>query len=114
MQRFFAYFTSLYYNYFYREYDVPYHIRVSIDMKIFVSAWYTVKSHGLNEPPTITKREDLIDRPDTIVLAFDIETTKLPLKFPDSSIDQIMMISYMVDGQVKLIKFVFKYTLINI
>jgi len=32
------------------------------------------------------------------VLAFDIETTKDPLKFPDSSWDMIMMISYMVDG----------------
>ena len=37
------------------------------------------------------------------MLAFDIETTKLPLKFPDSSIDQIMMISYMIDGQVSKI-----------
>ena len=35
-----------------------------------------------------------------VVLAFDIETTKLPLKFPDSSTDSIMMISYMIDGQV--------------
>ena len=35
-----------------------------------------------------------------VVLAYDIETTKLPLKFPDSSTDQIMMISYMIDGQV--------------
>lgn len=34
----------------------------------------------------------------TQVLAFDIETTKLPLKFPDPEIDQIMMISYMIDG----------------
>jgi len=34
------------------------------------------------------------------VLAYDIETTKLPLRFPDSQTDQIMMISYMVDGQV--------------
>ena len=33
-------------------------------------------------------------------MAFDIETTKLPLKFPDSASDQIMMISYMIDGQV--------------
>lgn len=32
------------------------------------------------------------------MLAFDIETTKDPLKFPDSSRDMIMMISYMVDG----------------
>ena len=37
------------------------------------------------------------------MLAFDIETTKLPLKFPDSSVDQIMMISYMIDGQGYLI-----------
>ena len=33
-------------------------------------------------------------------MAYDIETTKLPLKFPDSSFDVIMMISYMIDGQV--------------
>lgn len=33
-------------------------------------------------------------------MAFDIETTKLPLKFPDAESDQIMMISYMIDGQV--------------
>ena len=37
------------------------------------------------------------------MLAFDIETTKLPLKFPDSEIDQIMMISYMIDGRGFLI-----------
>lgn len=35
---------------------------------------------------------------DPVVLAFDIETTKLPLKFPDAAIDQIMMISYMING----------------
>lgn len=34
-------------------------------------------------------------------MAFDIETTKLPLKFPDASFDVIMMISYMIDGQVR-------------
>lgn len=37
---------------------------------------------------------------DPVVLAFDIETTKLPLKFPDAETDQIMMVSYMIDGQV--------------
>lgn len=37
---------------------------------------------------------------DPVVLAFDIETTKLPLKFPDAQTDQIMMISYMIDAQV--------------
>uniref|UniRef100_F6ZFB6 DNA polymerase epsilon catalytic subunit n=1 Tax=Ornithorhynchus anatinus TaxID=9258 RepID=F6ZFB6_ORNAN len=40
---------------------------------------------------------------DPVVLAFDIETTKLPLKFPDAETDQIMMISYMIDGQGYLI-----------
>ena len=38
-----------------------------------------------------------------VVLAFDIETTKSPLKFPDAAVDQIMMISYMIDGQGFLI-----------
>ena len=37
-------------------------------------------------------------RPDPVVLAFDIETTKSPLKFPDALLDSIMMISYMIDG----------------
>jgi hypothetical protein len=33
-------------------------------------------------------------------LAFDIECTKAPLKFPDVTLDRIYMISYMFDGQV--------------
>ncbi|XP_075222044.1 DNA polymerase epsilon catalytic subunit 1 [Lycorma delicatula] len=86
-----------------REYDVPYHVRVSIDMKIFVSSWYNVKDLGPSKEVQIIKREDIIERPDMIVLAFDIETTKLPLKFPDSATDQIMMISYMIDGSGYLI-----------
>ncbi|XP_050664128.1 DNA polymerase epsilon catalytic subunit 1 isoform X2 [Leptidea sinapis] len=85
-----------------REHDVPYHVRVSIDLKIFCGTWYTVKSRG-TETPIFTKRDDLLERPDPIVLAFDIETTKLPLKFPDSQTDQIMMISYMIDSQGYLI-----------
>ena len=83
-----------------REYDVPYHVRVSIDMDIFIGKWYSVRSRG-QEPPVITLRTDLLEWPDCIVLAYDIETTKLPLKFPDVKTDQIMMISYMVDGQVR-------------
>ena len=68
-------------------------------MKICCGNWYSVKTRG-NDVPVITKREDLIEPPDPIVLAYDIETTKLPLKFPDADTDQIMMISYMIDGQV--------------
>ncbi|XP_011332677.2 DNA polymerase epsilon catalytic subunit A isoform X4 [Ooceraea biroi] len=85
-----------------REHDVPHHVRVSIDAGIFCGTWYSVKSRG-SEPPLITQKKDMIEPPEPIVLAYDIETTKLPLKFPDSSFDQIMMISYMIDGQGYLI-----------
>ena len=44
-----------------REHDVPYHVRVSIDLKIFVGHWYTVRGHG-NLPPEI-EPSDLVDRP---------------------------------------------------
>lgn len=52
---------------------------------------------------TITEMSERLTRPDPVVLAFDIETTKLPLKFPDVLIDRIMMISYMIDGQVSYV-----------
>ncbi|XP_060547856.1 DNA polymerase epsilon catalytic subunit A [Pantherophis guttatus] len=86
-----------------REYDVPYHIRLSIDLKIHVAHWYNVHHRGSSFPPEIIRRDDMVERPDPVVLAFDIETTKLPLKFPDAETDQIMMISYMIDGQGYLI-----------
>lgn len=86
-----------------REYDVPYHIRLSIDLKIHVAHWYNVRYRGNAFPVEVTRRDDLVERPDPVVLAFDIETTKLPLKFPDAETDQIMMISYMIDGQGYLI-----------
>ncbi|KAI8052820.1 hypothetical protein BDF22DRAFT_633316 [Syncephalis plumigaleata] len=84
-----------------REYDIPYYIRVAIDNDIRVGLWYDVKAN--NGTITLIHRPDLVKRPEPVVLAFDIETTKLPLKFPDASIDSIMMISYMVDGQGFLI-----------
>lgn len=84
-----------------REYDVPYHVRVAIDKDIRIGKWYTVEAkHGVISIKCI---EDRLERPDPVVLAFDIETTKLPLKFPDALIDQIMMISYMIEGQVKVL-----------
>jgi DNA polymerase elongation subunit (family B) len=52
---------------------------------------------------SLTCLEDRLQRADPVVLAFDIECTKLPLKFPDATMDQIMMISYMIDGQGFLI-----------
>lgn len=84
-----------------REYDVPYHIRVAIDCDIRIGKWYTAEAKDgdvkLQEVP------ERISRADPVVMAFDIETTKLPLKFPDAAIDQIMMISFMVDGEGFLI-----------
>ncbi|XP_033149828.1 DNA polymerase epsilon catalytic subunit A [Drosophila busckii] len=86
-----------------REHDVPYHVRVSIDLRIFCGQWYNIRCRSGAELPVITCRSDILDRPEPVVLAFDIETTKLPLKFPDAQTDQIMMISYMIDGQGYLI-----------
>jgi DNA polymerase epsilon subunit 1 len=48
-------------NHFYREYDVPYHIRVSIDLKINVGLWYSVRVPG-QDSPILTPRPDLVDR----------------------------------------------------
>ncbi|XP_050281236.1 DNA polymerase epsilon catalytic subunit A-like isoform X3 [Quercus robur] len=84
-----------------REYDVPYHVRFAIDNDVRCGQWYdvSVSSTGL----MLEKRTDLLQRAEVHVCAFDIETTKLPLKFPDAEYDLVMMISYMVDGQGYLI-----------
>ena len=71
----------------------------SLDIRI--GKWYTV--HAKHGVISLTCLEDRLQRADPVVLAFDIETTKLPLKFPDAVIDQIMMISYMIDGKGFLI-----------
>jgi DNA polymerase epsilon subunit 1 len=66
-----------------------------------VGIWYDVTaSQG---QISLRRRDDIVNRADPIVLAYDIETSKSPLKFPDASVDQIMMISYMIDGQGFLI-----------
>ncbi|TID25518.1 hypothetical protein CANINC_002908 [Pichia inconspicua] len=83
------------------EYDVPFHVRVSIDEGIRIGKWYTVEVSPSGT--IITEDKEKIAFADPVVLAFDIETTKAPLKFPDSAIDQIMMISYMIDGEGFLI-----------
>ncbi|KAI3971229.1 hypothetical protein MKX01_021996 [Papaver californicum] len=84
-----------------REYDVPYHVRFAIDKDIRCGQWYdvSVSSAGV----ILERRTDLLQRAEVHVCAFDIETSKLPLKFPDAEYDQVMMISYMVDGQGYLI-----------
>jgi len=84
-----------------REYDVPYYLRVAIDNEMRVGLWYTITFEA--GQPTIKLLAERVKRADPVVMAFDIETTKAPLKFPDQEIDQIMMISYMIDGQGYLI-----------
>ena len=64
---------------------------------------FKVKWTSQYDIPVFERRKDLLNWPDPVVLAYDIETTKLPLKFPDSEIDHVMMISYMVDQQGYLI-----------
>ncbi|KAF9527210.1 hypothetical protein CPB83DRAFT_425605 [Crepidotus variabilis] len=84
-----------------REYDIPYYLRVAIDNNIRVGLWYAVtftEGH-----PSFALIAEKVKRADPVVMAYDIETTKAPLKFPDQAIDQVMMISYMVDGQGYLI-----------
>ncbi|KAI5118298.1 hypothetical protein M0805_003817 [Coniferiporia weirii] len=83
-----------------REFDVPYYLRVAIDNEMRVGLWYMV-SFVAGQPQFA--QMDRVKRADPIVMAYDIETTKAPLKFPDQAIDQVMMISYMIDGQGFLI-----------
>lgn len=84
-----------------REYDVPYYTRVSIDRDVRVGSWYSVKPAGATV--VLTRLVDMVEKAVPRVLAFDIECTKSPLKFPDAKIDQVYMISYMLDLQGYLI-----------
>ena len=69
-----------------REYDVPYHMRFQIDTGVRCGYWYGVRaSHG---HVSLTWREDLVQRGEPRICAFDIETTKLPLQFPNAEFDQ--------------------------
>ncbi|KAL0213340.1 hypothetical protein RCL1_006966 [Eukaryota sp. TZLM3-RCL] len=86
-----------------REYDVPYLMRATIDLNLRVGLWYSVTYHVGSPVPKIERREDLIERSQLRVLAYDIECTKQPLKFPDSQSDVVMMISFMIDGHGVLI-----------
>eukprot|EP00871_Galdieria_phlegrea_P006015 jgi/Galph1/900/GphlegSOOS_G5686.1 len=82
-----------------REYDVPIISRAMISNHIHVGLWYRVRI-GSNSSAVLELLPELVERPQPVVFAFDIETTKAPLKFPDAKLgDKIMMISWMVDGK---------------
>jgi DNA polymerase epsilon subunit 1 len=85
-----------------REYDVPYLVRVCIDLDIRAGAWYTVTPNEL-DCGVMLSDQDVETKAEPSFLAFDIECTKAPLKFPDANVDTIYMISYMVEDQGYLI-----------
>lgn len=84
-----------------REHDVPFHIRFAIDMDVRAGHWFMVSASG--GKVFLNRREDLLQRAEPRICAFDIETTKLPLQFPNAEYDQVFMISYMIDKQGYLI-----------
>jgi len=85
-----------------REYDIDFTTRMAIDFDIRVGQWFEVcpQEGGVC---SLLSREDIIRPAEPKVFAFDIETCKSPLKFPKAERDQIMMISYMIDGDGFLI-----------
>jgi len=86
-----------------REYDVPFTQRVQIDLGLRVGLWYEVRPEAGSISCDFTERKDLVGRPLMKVLAFDIETAKAPLKFPNPEVDRVIMISLMLDGKGLLI-----------
>lgn len=85
-----------------REHDVPYTMRVSIDMDLRVGGWYIVTPLQGSETCSVAWQKDMLELCEPRVLAFDIECEKSPLKFPNAQNDRIYMISYMTRGQVNL------------
>ncbi|KAF4695117.1 hypothetical protein FOZ60_005854 [Perkinsus olseni] len=84
------------------EYDLIHTVRTSIDNSIRCGKWYKVSS-SMQGTVALTVQEDLLMKPPLRIFAWDIETSKAPLKFPDAQQDEIMMISVMVDGDGYLI-----------
>jgi DNA polymerase epsilon subunit 1 len=84
-----------------REFDVIYYTRACIDLEIRCGLWYEVSFNPLTAE--LKRIPEKLTNPNLRILAFDIETTKLPLKFPDATKDHVMMISYVIDGDGFLI-----------
>ena len=79
-----------------REWDVVYYTRCLIDRNIRCGLWYDVSFDSASAH--LSHMANKLTNPNLRILAFDIETTKLPLKFPVAEKDQVMMISYVIDG----------------
>jgi DNA polymerase elongation subunit (family B) len=87
----------------FREHDVPYTVRASIDLDLRVGAWYNVTPEYGSECCVVELQRQILELCEPRILAFDIECEKSPLKFPNAEVDRIFMISYMVKNQGFLI-----------
>ncbi|KAI5148676.1 DNA polymerase epsilon subunit 1 [Enteropsectra breve] len=74
------------------EYDIPTDVCAAVDINVCCGKWYGIRHNGC-EYQIVAKTR--VTYPDLRIMAFDIETTKMPLKFPNAEFDQIMMISIM-------------------
>ena len=54
-------------------------MRVSIDLKLFVGHWYSVRGRG-SSPPEIKRREDLVDRPVGILTLMHLKISTVYLQ----------------------------------
>lgn len=82
------------------EYDIPIDVQIANDNGIRAGCWYKISYDG--KEYSFVKQNKLTI-PDLRIFAFDIETTKPPLKFPNADNDKVMMISILTDDFGELI-----------
>ncbi|KAF9765064.1 DNA polymerase epsilon catalytic subunit A [Nosema granulosis] len=82
------------------EYDIENEIDMAIRLGIRCGKWYNVVYNG--DSYSFRENNNVLT-PDLRILAYDIETMKEPLQFPDASKDPIMMISIKTDIENELI-----------
>lgn len=68
-----------------------------------VNVYQPVCSLSKGGKAQLQRAHGMVCKAEPKVCAFDIETTKLPMRFPNAESDQIFMISYMLDKQGFLI-----------
>eukprot|EP00917_Polyrhabdina_sp_WS-2016_P020583 GHVP01044082.1.p1 GENE.GHVP01044082.1~~GHVP01044082.1.p1 ORF type:complete len:313 (+),score=49.75 GHVP01044082.1:60-998(+) len=92
------------------ESDVAYAQRGMIDCNILCGKWYDIftdytktEDHPERNRVSCSDEEIQKKKPPLRVLAYDIETSKEALKFPIADKDEVMLISYVIDGNGYLI-----------
>ncbi|EJW05242.1 hypothetical protein EDEG_00707 [Edhazardia aedis USNM 41457] len=78
------------------EFDIPYEIDFLSTNNIRIGKYYFISK---NDVDIYISESSQILPPKLVVLAFDIEVTKDPLKFPCAEKDEIVMISFVVNGE---------------